>query len=68
MPYHDQRVALFWRSTMMLQRSVSPLEPGTLSLVLLATNLKSILGQYRGIGPGLDRGRRMEKMMAARTL
>ena len=47
-PYHAQRVALFWRGTMMPRRSGAPLKPGPLSLVLLPTNLKSILRQYRG--------------------
>ena len=41
----------------MLQRSREPLDPGPLSLVILPTNRKSILGQYRGRGPGLERGK-----------
>ena len=34
------------------------MEPGTSSLVLLPMNLKSIVGQYRGRGPELERGRK----------
>ena len=45
MPYHAQRVALFWRGTMTLKRSGEPLDPGPSSLVLLPTNLKAIVGQ-----------------------
>ena len=52
MPYHAQRVALLWRGMKMLQRSGAPLEPRPSSLVLLITNLKSIVGQYRGRVPG----------------
>ena len=46
----------------------APMELGPSSLVLSLTNLKSIVGQCRGRGPGLERGRKEEKPMAARIL
>ena len=39
----------------MLQKSGAPLETGPLYLVLLPTNLKSTVGQYRGGGGGGSR-------------
>ena len=65
---HAQRLSLFCSSMTKLQRSGAPLDPGPLSLVLLPTNLKSILGQYRGGGPGLERGRKEEEPMTAHPL
>ena len=53
------------RVTATPQRSGETLEPGPSSLALLPTNLKSILGQCRGRGPGLERGRKGEKPTAA---
>ena len=53
------------RGTMTPQRSGAPLEPGPSSLALSPTNLKSIVGQCRGRGPGLERGRKGEKPTAA---
>ena len=44
------------------------MEPGPLYLVLLTTNLKSIVGQCRGRGPGMERARTGKKPMAARIL
>ena len=65
-PYHDQGVALFLSGMMTLQRIGASWEPGPLSLVLLPTNLKSIVGQYRGRVPGLERGRIVGLPMAVR--
>ena len=50
----------------MSQRIGDPLEPGPSSLVLSPRNLKSIVGQCRGRGQGLERGRKEKKPMAAR--
>ena len=66
--YHSQRVALFLRGTMILQRSGAPLEPGSLSLVLLPRNLKSTVGQYRGGGAWPERSRTVEQPMVAWVL
>ena len=41
------------------------MKPGPLPLVIVTTNLKSIVGKYRGRGPGPERGRKEEKLMAA---
>ena len=60
-PYHSQRVALFWSGMMTSQKSGVTLDPGPSSLVLLPTNLKSIVGQYSGRGPGQERVRTVEK-------
>ena len=65
--YHTQRVALFWHGMMTQQSSGVGLEPRPSSLVLLHTNLKSAVGQYRDKGPGLKRGRRMKCLMVARV-
>ena len=44
------------------------MEPGPSYLVLVPTNLKSIVGQYRGGGPGLERGRKEEQPTEASLL
>ena len=44
------------------------MEPGLSFLVLYSTNLKSIVGQYRGSGLGTERGRRVEHPTLARIL
>ena len=54
--------------TITLQRSGAPLDPGTLSLVLLRKKLKSIVGQYRGKGLGPECGRTAEQPTAAQIL
>ena len=66
--YHAQRVALFLSGMMMLQRSGEILEPRPSSLVLLPTNLKSTVGQYRGRGLGLECVRKEEQPVAAQIL
>ena len=61
-------MALFWHGMMMLKRSGLVLEPGLSYLVILPTNQKSTVGQYRGIGPGPDCGMRVEQPMSVRSL
>ena len=67
-PYHAQRVFFFLCRLMTLQRSGVSLEPGPSSLVLLPTNRKSTVGQYRGRGPRPERVRIMGHPMVERML
>ena len=52
---------MLWCGMITLQRIRAPLKPRPLFLVLLPTKIKSTVGQYRGRGPGQERGRRVEQ-------
>ena len=59
---------MLWRDMMRLKMSEAPLDPRTSSLVLLPTNLKSTVVQYRGRGLGMECGRIVEQLMTVQTL